>query len=295
MSWASKTLCAEMSLADAEPLAATASRVDTWILIEYRGLWAHDAVDGSTLSKELKVHLRAERTRLTHARILFVRQAERRGRDGLLTFVARTGESDGSVRRLELERHDDLIGLDLDTAGSPVDQALFLVCTHGKHDRCCAKYGRPLYDAVCEQVEDEWAWQSTHIGGDRFAGNLVVLPEGVYYGRVDRLEAWPVLEAALNGRVYLPNYRGRSCHGFAAQAAERAVRQLTGLLGVHDVKVAAIDRDGDVWHAQVEAGGTVYEVDVHREQGEATHLTCSTSQLKRPTHYVAGNPRARAA
>ena len=40
---------------------------------------------------------------------------------------------------------------------------------------------------------------------------------------------------------------------------------------------------------------TAYDVDVHRELGEATHLTCSTSQLKRPTHYVAGTPRVRAA
>jgi hypothetical protein len=266
-----------------------------WILIEYRGLWAHDAVDGSTLSKEVKAHLRAERSRLPHARILFVRRAERRGRDGLLAFVAHTTQSEGTVRRLELERHDDLIGLELDAAGSPVDHPLFLVCTHGKHDRCCAKYGRPLYDAVCEQVEDGWAWQSTHIGGDRFAGNLVVLPEGVYYGRVEPSEAWPVLEAALEGRVHLPHYRGRSCHGFAAQAAERSVRERTGLLGVFDVRVVAIERDGDVWHGQVEADGTTYDVDVHREQGAATHLTCSASQLKRPTHYVAGTPRARAA
>jgi hypothetical protein len=284
-----------MSRADAEPLAATASRVDTWILIEYRGLWAHDAVDGSTLSKELKAHLRAERSRLPHARILFVRRAERRGRDGLVAFVARSTESDCSLRRLELERHDDLIGVELDAVGSPVDHPLFLVCTHGKHDRCCAKYGRPLYDAVCEQVDGEWAWQATHIGGDRFAGNLVVLPEGVYYGRVEPSEAWPVLEATLDGRVHLPHYRGRSCYGFAAQAAERAVRELTGLLGVFEVSVAAIERDGDVWHARVEAGGTAYAVDVHREEGEATHLTCSASQLRRTVRYVAETPRARAA
>ena len=68
-----RPLCAETSLAHAEPLGATASRVDTWILIEYRGLWAHDAVDGSTLSAELKAHLGAERRRLPQARILFVR------------------------------------------------------------------------------------------------------------------------------------------------------------------------------------------------------------------------------
>jgi len=287
-------LCAETSAAHAEPLHATASRVDTWILIEYRGLWAHDAVDGSTLSPALKEHLVAERLRLPHARILFVRRSERRSHDGIVAFVARSA-GERSLRRLDLERYDDLLGLDLGRAGEPVDHPLFLVCTHGKHDRCCAKYGRPLFEAVREQVEDDWVWQSSHVGGDRFAGNLVTLPDGVYYGRVDPAETWPVLEAALAGRVHLPNYRGRSCHGFAAQAAELAVREATGLLGAGDVRVSAIARAGAGWRAELEAGGTVYDVDVRLEEGEPTHLTCSTRQLRRPKRYVAGSPRARAA
>ena len=90
-----------------------------------------------------------------------------------------------------------------------------------------------------EQVDEGWAWQSSHVGGDRFAGNLVTLPDGVYSGRVEPSEAWAVVEAALAGRVYLPCYRGRSCYGFAAQAAELAVREATGLLGVDEVLVRA--------------------------------------------------------
>lgn len=103
-----------------------------------------------------------------------------------------------------------------------------------------------------------------------------------------------MIEASLARRVHLPCYRGRSCHGFAAQAAELGVRQETGLLGISDVQVRSIARAGDGWRAEVEAGGTVYEVDVRREEGEATHLTCSTAALKRPNHYVAGSLRARA-
>ena len=290
-----KPLCAETSRAHAESLHATASRVDTWILIEYRGLWAHDAVDGSTLSSELKAFLVGERRRLPHARVLFVRRNERRSSDGLLAFVARSSRSEHELRCLELERHDDLVGLDLATAGKPVEHPLFLVCTHGKHDRCCAKFGRPLYDAVGEQVDDGWAWQSSHIGGDRFAGNLVVLADGVYYGRVEPAEAWPVVEAALDRRVHMPLYRGRSCYGFPAQAAEIAVREATSLLGVDDVLVRSIDGDGKRWRAEVAAAGTAYEVDVHVEEGAPTHLTCSTSRLSRPKRFVAGTPRARAA
>ncbi|MGH3072965.1 MAG: sucrase ferredoxin [Gaiellaceae bacterium] len=269
---------------------ATASRIDTWILIEYRGLWAHDAVDGSMLRAEVKAHLAAERRRLPHARILFVRRTERRASDGLVAFVAETG---GAVRQLELGRYDDLLEIDLGTAGTPVEHPLFLVCTHGKHDRCCAKFGRPLYDAVREQVEDGWAWQTSHIGGDRFAGNLVVLPDGVYYGRVDPLEAWPVVAAALERRIHLPCYRGRSCHGFAEQAAELAVREHTGLLGVDDVDVPSIRRAGEGWEAEVEAAAIAYDVEVRVTEGEPTHLTCSTEQLKRPKRYVARSLRAR--
>jgi hypothetical protein len=103
-----------------------------------------------------------------------------------------------------------------------------------------------------------------------------------------------VIEASLAGRVYLPSYRGRSCHGFAAQAAELGVRKETGLLELSAVWVRSIERAGDGWRAEVEAGGTVYDVDVRREEGEPTHLTCSTAALKRPNHYVAGSLRARA-
>ena len=287
-----RPLCAETSRADAEQLAATASRVERWLLLEYRGLWAHDAVDDSTLSAEVKAYLRAERRRSPHTRILFVRRTERRSQDGLRALVAQTTEDDRSLRRLELERYEDLLELDLATAGDPVAHPLFLVCTHGKHDRCCAKYGRPLYDAVREQVDEDWVWQSTHVGGDRFAGNLVVLPDGVYYGRVEPSEAWPLLESALAGEIYLPRYRGRSCHSFPVQAAERAVREETGLLGVGDVRFVGGARTERGWRVRLAAAKVVYEVDVRREEGEPTHLTCSAVELRRPKRFVAESPPA---
>ena len=290
-----RPLCADTSLADAEPLGATASRVDRWILLEYRGLWAHDAVDDSTLSAAVKAYLLAERRRQPRTRILFVRRIERRAQDGLVAFVAHTTEGERSLRRVQLDRYDELLELDLLTVGEPVDHPLFLVCTHGKHDRCCAKYGRPLYDAVREQVDVDWAWQSTHVGGDRFAGNLVALPDGAYYGRVEPAEAWPLLESALRGEIYLPRYRGRSCHSFPVQAAERAVRESTGLLGVADVRFAGGSRIDNGWRVRLDAGGAEHVVDVRLEEGEPTHLTCSAVELRRPRRFVAESPPVRVA
>ena len=292
-----REFCAEVSRADGEPLAATASRVDRWLLVEYRGLWASSAVDGSILSPAVKRALVAWRWSVPHSRVLFVRRPERRGADGLLAFRADSPEDGGRVRCIELAGHDDLATIDLETAGSPVDQPLLLVCTHGKHDRCCARYGRPLYEALSEQVEEGWLWQVSHVGGDRFAGNVVVLPAGVYLGRVEPGEAWESVEAVLAGRVPLDRYRGRSCHSFPVQAAERAIREATGLLGLDDLRLAATDPEGGGWRVRFEARrtGEVWEVAIERRDGALTHLTCSAPGLSRPRQYAAGSPPARVA
>ena len=292
-----REFCAEVSRADEEPLGATASRVDRWLLVEYRGLWARDAVDGSVLSAEVKRALVAWRRSARHSRVLFVRRPERRGADGLLAFRVDSPETGGGVRCLELERHEDLARIDLDAAGSPTAQPLLLVCTHGKHDRCCARYGRPLYEALQEQVEDGWVWQVSHVGGDRFAGNVVVLPAGVYLGRVEPGEAWERVDEVLAGRVPLARYRGRSSHSFPVQAAERAIREETGLLGLDDLRLVSAQQVGEGWEVRFEASrsGEAWDVEVERRDGAPTYLTCSASALSRAAHYAAGSPPARVA
>ncbi len=53
-----RPFCADLSRENDEPLAATASRIDNWFLIEYRGLWTREALPGSGLSDQVKQHLR---------------------------------------------------------------------------------------------------------------------------------------------------------------------------------------------------------------------------------------------
>jgi len=293
-----RPFCSDVSRADDEPLEATASIVDRWLLIEYRGLWAHDAVDRSTLSQEVKRAVVAWRNAAPRSRVLFVRRPERRGAPGLVVFRADTPEHGGALRCLELERHDDLVGIDLDRDGDELDHPLLLVCTHGKHDPCCARFGRPLYEALGEALDEDWVWQSSHLGGDRFAANLVALPTGLYFGRVEPSESWTVLDELLAGRIPLERYRGRSCHPFPVQAAERAVRETTGLAGVDDLELvtARTEEDGR-WRVRFARRGSAaqWETLVERRHGPLTHLTCSSEALRHPRHYVAGSPPARVA
>ena len=81
-----RAFCSEVSQESGEPIAGTASRVDNWILVEYRGVWNSDALAGSGLSDQVKAHLRSEVRALWRAKLLFIRRRERRGREGLVVF-----------------------------------------------------------------------------------------------------------------------------------------------------------------------------------------------------------------
>lgn len=290
-----RVFCAELSQANGEPLAATASRVDHWLLVEYRGLWAREELRASLLPEAVKDHLRAALARLPRSRLLFVRRPERRGRGGVAVFLGRTEERRPRFRSLELERPDDLLSLDLagalldpDSApGAPLGHPLLVVCTHGKRDPCCARYGRPLYEGLREAADEDWIWQSTHVGGDRFAGNLVCFPEGLYFGRVTRVDALPLLAEYLEGRIDLAHYRGRCCFPFPVQAAEREVRLRARAKEIDAVRFAGRSmRPDGCWQIRFEAGESLYEVEVAAEHGELTRLTCAAATPKSPRRFV---------
>jgi hypothetical protein len=277
--------CADLSRENDEPLAATASRIDNWFLVEYRGLWARDALTGSGLSDQVKQHLLDQVRSVSHGRLLFVRRPDRRGRPELAAFTATSRPGQTTVTRTEFEAYEDLRGLDL-IAGTPVEHPLFIVCTHGKHDPCCARFGRPLYEALRDELAPDWVWQVSHIGGDRFAGNLVCLPEGLYYGRVDRETAGPVLDEHLARRILIPSYRGRSIYTFAVQAAERVVRERTGLVGIDDVTLRGVVRRNASTRVTFAAGAETHDLRVDEERGDLTRLTCSSESLERPPRFV---------
>jgi hypothetical protein len=280
-----EAFCSEVSLENAEPLAATASRVDHWILVEYRGLWGYDAVAASGLSDEVKRRLREQRDARPNTKLLFIRRPHRRDHPVLAVFWGSSPQRGGELFHAEIGSYDELFDLDLTApGGSRLDHPLLLVCTHGKHDRCCARYGRPLYEALEGAAENDWVWQTSHVGGDRFAGNVVFLPEGLYFGRVAPTDAWSVLDEYLAERIDLDHYRGRSAYTFAEQAAELAIRRGSGLRGLSDLELE--EHEGA--HVRFRAGSRVFDAGVVFEPGELTYLTCSAKRLRHPRHFAVG-------
>ena len=155
---------------------------------------------------------------------------------------------------------------------------MFVVCTHGRRDPCCAERGRPLARATALAASD-LVWESTHVGGDRFAGNLVAFPHGLYFGRVQPEEGPAIVAAYREGRIaHLERYRGRTIHPTPVQAAEATLRRQRGLDGLDDVALERARRDGDrveVWFAT--PAGTAL-VTVARSLRPPMRLTCHSER-----------------
>ena len=110
------------------------------------------------------------------------------------------------------------------------------------------------------------AWECSHVGGDRFAANVVSFPHGLFHGRVTPASALPLVHAYQEGRIHPAGYRGRAAWSPAAQKAEVVLRHELDdwdvdslALGPHEVDgnrhtIVFTHRDGSSHEVVVEVG-----------------------------------------
>lgn len=158
-----------------------------------------------------------------------------------------------------------------------LDGPLLLVCTHGRHDLCCAVRGRPVALALAERWPAR-TWECSHIGGDRFAANVVLLPAGDYLGRVEPDQAVARVEELLGGWLPVDVHRGRSSLPLPVQAAQSYVRGATGRRLAADLQLREQVPEGeDVWRVRLAGAAGQPDVEVrvrHSRTGPAELLTC---------------------
>ncbi len=221
--------CAAESLARGDELEGTASTVRSFLLVEDSGPWGNAILRDSRLPAEVRDALGA----LRGVRPLLIRRAGQRRTDGVRVFAVRVNAGGGWVESTSLDSVHDVAGLDLAPLAvgrslglTPHTDPLVLVCTHGRHDACCAELGRPVALALASAGID--SWECSHTGGDRFAGNVLVLPDGVTYGRVGPETAAALVRGHLDGHLDLDLMRGRSNLPMSVQTAEIALRRELG-------------------------------------------------------------------
>jgi hypothetical protein len=279
--------CSELSRGAGEKVFGTASTGGVWMLLEYGGTWEPKALEQSALAPEVKSFLRSQLQTIPHSRLLFIKRG-RAGGETFSFFVVRSRERDPFVVRYELDAYARLTELDIGAAaagrpaagGSVTREPLFLVCTHGRRDKCCAKFGLPVYRALreCETAREQ-VWQSSHVGGDRFAANLVCFPHGLFYAHLTEETARWAAEEYEAGRLLLDKYRGRACYSHHVQAAEFFTRAETNARGLADLRFHSSERTGETrWRIGFAGAGAVYEAEISRRPSDFQNLiTCHSA------------------
>jgi hypothetical protein len=280
--------CSVQARARGDSPVATASPAQRWLLIEQPGPWGRDALEESRFDQTVAPRL-ARRSRAEGVRLLLVRRPggrpadsgrrwayadSRPGREGLWWSV-RSSDAD-----LLTAPWDGSVG---ERAGRPV----YLVCTHGGHDACCALRGRPLARVLPAPGPAD-VWECSHLGGDRFAANVLVLPHGFYYGEVDG-DGAELVRAHERGQVALPWLRGRAGVPPPGQAAQHFARKTLGLLALDDLPVTSVQQttppgaEIERWVVTMAGpdGQVVTSVE-SRPSTEAAKLTCRATH---PAHF----------
>ena len=270
--------CSDRSLERDDPLAGTAGYGERWFLVEIDGAWGEHAFFQSRLDPELGRRL-VRRVESARMRPLAIRRTGRRtdGRRAQSHWRwaivdARPGHE--SVRWGSVDDPADLLDVPLDgSTGTASTEPVICVCTHARHDQCCAVKGRPVVTALAKRYPDE-TWECSHLGGDRFAATMIVFPQGLLYGRMTAAEAPLVLEAHARGEVEPQWLRGRTSLTNVVQAAEAFARDATG------------DRRIDAFHGvehRTDDGWTVdfgrLTVSLESTMSEPMLSTCAAVQL----------------
>jgi hypothetical protein len=272
-----------------DPREGTAAPAPRWLLIEQPGPWnGRDALRQSLLDPAVGAAVK-RRAEAAGVRPMLIRRPGRTdpGAPRRWAYVdSRPGHE--TVRWSWFEADAELLDIPLDgSAGTPSADPVYLVCTHGRHDPCCALRGRPVALTIAD-LRPEQTWECSHLGGDRFAANLVALPHGLYYAHVTPYTAERFVRAYEEGRVEVAWLRGRSAYSAPVQAAQHHVRLALGEDRIDALPVRRFEqRDEHTWHVRFahergEVGATVRA----EHAKEPARLTCSSPQEETPRVFT---------
>ncbi|MGN7247729.1 sucrase ferredoxin [Janibacter anophelis] len=270
--------CSLAALERGDVPVGTAVPARYWMVVAHPGPWPAKPIEAAGIA-DVAEELSAAMGRFG-ARLQLIR---RHGRlegelveaDGEPVFLVDVRR--GLVGRASWQRPEDLVELAarFDDLPDPTSEPLVLVCTHGRKDVCCAIDGR-VVAAVLDDALPGAVWETTHLGGDRFAGNVVLLPEGSQYGRLDGDVAARVVLDHFDGRVDLDRWRGRCSWHPAAQAAVHDVLGSEPDVRLPDIGPPHVEATGDdAWTVRVDAGGRSSLRSVVRTMSQPHRLTCS--------------------
>lgn len=291
------TTCSALARSLAEPTAGTAPHAVVWLAVEQPGPWGRKALTDSHLPDRLRAVL-AEVDTIPGAKAVLVRRpgrhADVRAGDQPRRVVL-AGMAGGRrwLREAVSHRQADIDALDLPAsvraavAGEPpswgrtTEDPIVLVCTNGRRDRCCAERGRPVALSLAQRHGDA-VWESSHLGGHRFAPTTLVLPAGAVYGGLTAGQLDATAAALAAGTLPLDGLRGLSGLDPVQQVADHAVRAERGWLALDATRLdPAIPSDDGGWTVRVHGPGVVVHARVEQVEQPPRPESCGAEPVRR--------------
>jgi hypothetical protein len=229
--------CSDHAREVGEDIIGSATNYQTYILVECPQPWTYEAFQSKWVPNNLQVLVEEVRCARLPVRFLLIANNYSHKVDytTLLIYQKQEGMSHGYQKyEFKLPHIEQVAGVvkqylwgkisdyEIDT-GITRD---ILVCTHGSHDQCCARYGSPFYFQAKATVADlEWdhvrIWKSSHFGGHRFAPTAIDLPDGRYYGVLNQESLRSILTRTGDIESLRKVYRGWGVLPSALQILER--------------------------------------------------------------------------
>ncbi len=230
--------CADFSRQVGEDIIGSGTNHPTYILIECPHPWTPNAFESQSIPDNLKSLVDEVKQKRTSMKFLLIESARSKSTKYTKVLIfekEKEGLSKGYQKHeFNVETFEKVAGvLSQYLAGEPPDCASeknqtrdILVCTHGSHDKCCARYGNPFYREALATVAnlsltDVRVWKASHFGGHRFAPTMIDLPEGRYYGVLDRESFNSILTRTGDIKCLNRIYRGWGILPIQMQAMER--------------------------------------------------------------------------
>lgn len=216
--------CADHSREIQEDVIGSATNHQTYILVECPTPWVSEAFNSKWVPDNLRILVAdVKRAKLSiHFLLIANDETHREEQTTLLIYQQEKGSSNGYRKQeFELPNIEQVAGVVRKwLTGVSVDDEIasnttrdILVCTHGSHDQCCAKYGNPFYFHAQNTIFDLQLnhlriWRSSHFGGHRFAPTAIDFPQGRYYGVLDQDTFKSILTQTGNIECLNKVYRG---------------------------------------------------------------------------------------
>ncbi len=233
----SNLFCSDHSRKAGEDLIGTATGCQTYILLECPQPWMPEAFNSKWVPENFRVMIQEVKRAKIPIKFLLIcnNESHKREQTTLLIYHRKDGLWNGYCKQ-------EFLLPNIQQAAGAVKKWLWnqasdyevttnvtrdiVVCAHGSHDQCCARYGNPFYFHANETInelglENIRMWKSTHIGGHRFAPTAIDLPEGRYYGALEQDSFQSVLTRTGDVKCLEKIYRGWGVLPKSIQVLER--------------------------------------------------------------------------